>query len=705
MSNQRGERILVAAIIMLLAGVGFLPAQQTPPAPAAPASQKAESASTAEKATAAAPDHAESYYHYMLARRYRELAGIYNRPEFVQRAISEYKLAMAADPGSLFLRVELAELYWRVGQVGDAVQEVQGVLKVNPKDVEAHKLLGNIYLRTMGQPQQADQGAKENLQKAIQQFKIVSELDPSDTDSAVVLGRLYKLNNQDDKAAATFQKVLGAHPNSRQALVSLAQLYVDQGEYDKAIAVLTQFPSDEMGAPLLGMLGYAYGQAGQTDQAVATFKKGLELEPDNEDLRRSYSDVLMAAGKPDAAREQLKKILALDPQDGPTYLRLGQLDRTTGKFDEARQELAKARDLMPDNQEVPYQQALLEDAVGNEAKAIAIVEQLLKDSEQPDGHYSAGQANNRAIFLERLGLIYRSEEKYDKALDAFREILKLGPDQASRAEARIIETLRLAHHPGQAMAQANEAVKKYPKDHSLLMLRASLLGEQGHVDEAVQQLQTLLTGTPDDRDVELVIAQVYSQAKRYPDAQAAAEKALALSPHPQDQVSVHYTLGSIYEREKKYDLAEQEFKKVLATDPLNGAAANYLGYMLADRGVRLEESVKYIKVALETDPNNGAYLDSLGWAYYKLNRLDLAAENLEKAVRLISDDPTIHEHLGHVYLSMGKMREAEQQWERALQDAPKALSSDFTPAQAAKLRKELEALKHRLAKQNKAALP
>jgi len=132
---------------------------------------------------------------------------------------------------------------------------------------------------------------------------------------------------------------------------------------------------------------------------------------------------------------------------------------------------------------------------------------------------------------------------------------------------------------------------------------------------------------------------------------------------------------------------------------LNASAANYLGYMLADRGVRLEESVKYIQKALQLEPNNGAYLDSLGWAYYKMDRCDLAAPHLEKAARLLSDDPTIHEHLGRLYLRMGKDIQAEQEWERALKDWPQAVSTDFDAEEAAKLQKDLEELKHRLAKQ------
>ena len=137
----------------------------------------------------------------------------------------------------------------------------------------------------------------------------------------------------------------------------------------------------------------------------------------------------------------------------------------------------------------------------------------------------------------------------------------------------------------------------------------------------------------------------------------------------------------------------------MEVNPFNASAANYLGYMLADRGVRLEESLKYIQKAIQLEPNNGAYLDSLGWAYYKMNRFDLAEPPLEQAARMISDDPTILEHLGHVYLRMGKENLAVQEWEAALKEWPQAASSDFDAEQAAHLQKELDALKVRLAKQ------
>jgi tetratricopeptide (TPR) repeat protein len=688
-----GRKIAVGISLLLFGVAGLGVGQETPAA--APADKPAEAASSP------APDHSAAYYHYMLARRFRELAGINNRGDFVERAIAEYKKAMEADPDSLFLRVELAELYWRMGRIADAVRDAEAVLKINPDQEDAHRLLANIYWRNLGEAQ-PDKVAKESLRKAIEHFEALSRINPTDNDNYLVLGRLYRLNNQRDKAEEAFRRVLNADPDSRSALASLAQLYFDHGEYEEAIEHLKKIPESDMDSGLIGMLAYAYSQARDYDNAVTTYEKALAQDSDNQELRRAYADALANAGKNVAARTELQKILKQEPDDGPTYLRLGQLDRQEGRFDQARQEFEKAKSLMPDSFEVSYQLVLLEDALGNEDKAIELLQGMIKQSARPEGQYTPAEASNHAIFLERLGRIYSSQEKYDQAIETFKQMGSLGKEQAARAEALVIETLRLSRQPQKAMEAADAAVEKYPQDRSLHMLRATLLGERGRLDEAIQDLRSMLNGTPSDREIHLTVAQVYSQAKHYPEAEAAAEKALSLSTKPDDQEYPRFVLGSIYERQKKYDLAEEQFRQVLAADPLNAAACNYLGYMLADRGVRLDESVKYIQKALELEPNNGAYLDSLGWAYYKMNRFDLAAPHLEKAARLISSDPTIQEHLGHLYLQLGRKRDAEEAWERALKEWPNATSSDFDAEQAARLQKQLDELKANLAKEKSA---
>ena len=125
--------------------------------------------------------------------------------------------------------------------------------------------------------------------------------------------------------------------------------------------------------------------------------------PITPNLRRYYADALLSAGKNAAARVELQKILKSEPDDGLSYKRLAMIDREEGRFDDARQELEKAKSLSPDDLEIPYQQALLESTVGNDDKAIEILQGLVKQSERPGGQYTVPEANNRALFLERLG--------------------------------------------------------------------------------------------------------------------------------------------------------------------------------------------------------------------------------------------------------------------------------------------------------------
>ena len=109
--------------------------------------------------------------------------------------------------------------------------------------------------------------------------------------------------------------------------------------------------------------------------------------------------------------------------------------------------------------------------------------------------------------------------------------------------------------------------------------------------------------------------------------------------------------------------------------------------MFADRGIRLQEARDYIARALEVDPYNGAYLDSLGWVYFKLNQLDLAETNLKKAAEL-TDDPTIYDHLGDLYIELGQYQKARQYYEQAV-----SLSSD---EEHARVVEKLAQLKERL---------
>lgn len=679
----RAGMVLALVAVSACAGVASpqsaLPAQPAKPAEIAPA------------------DHASSYYHFMLARRLEELGFINNSPADVERAISEYKLAIASDPSSLYLRTQLGQLDWRAGRMPDAVAEAQYVLHKDPDNLDAHRLLGDIYLHDLGENQNQQQQSHA-LGEAIHEYEAIARLAPDDTHAAVMLGRLYWLNNQPQKAESAFKQVLGAHPSSASALSYLGKLLMDQGEYREALSTLSKIPDNQRSPSALAMLGMAYSQTGSLDKAISAYKEALGIDPENSDVRRQYADALMRNGKLDAAQQQFERVLKVNSQDGLTYLRLAQLNQAEGHFDKATKLMAQARALLPDDPEVDFQDASLLHATGNDAKAIALLQGLLKNSARADGRYSGGEATNRAAFLERLGMIYRSSHRYPQAIAAFQELAQLGGSQGPRGEGLVIETLQMEGKRQQALEEAQKAVAKYPKSRSLAIAEATLLGSSGQVPEAVAHLKALAPAGG-DAQIQLAIAQVYLNARKYRKAQEVTERVLELADlKPGERENADFMLGAVYDRQKKYGQAEAQFKKVLATDPLNADAFNYLGYMLADRGVELSQSVAYIKKALQIEPQNAAFLDSLGWAYYKMARYDLALPPLEKAAQKLSTDPTVLDHLGSVYLKLGKTKQAAQTWRLALRQFPSTTDTDFTPAQAAKLQKRLSQIERELAK-------
>ena len=136
----------------------------------------------------------------------------------------------------------------------------------------------------------------------------------------------------------------------------------------------------------------------------------------------------------------------------------------------------------------------------------------------------------------------------------------------------------------------------------------------------------------------IALAQMYADANRGADAVTLLQDAAVKFP---SDTTIPFQLGAVYDKLKRFADAVAAFEQVIARDPNNAPALNYLGYMLAERGERLDDSVAYVKKALQIEPNNGSYLDSLGWAYFKSDKLDLAEASLKQA----ADPPG--DQLGH----------------------------------------------------------
>ena len=648
-------------------------------------------------AAPSAPDKAGAYYNFAMGHLYAELAGAYgNRSDYLTKAIEYYRTALKKDPSAAFLAEELTDLYIQAGRIKDAVTEAEDLLKQNPSNVEARRILGRIYTRMIGDAA-AGKIDEQMLRKATEQYQKITETDPRDVDAWLTLGRLYKAASNSVEAEKAYTKALALEPNSEEALTGLAIVYSDVGDTSKAIEKLKQLTDRNPNPRTLMALASSYEQVRDYRTAAQVYRRALELQPDNGRLKRALAQDLLFTEDYDEALKLYNQIVAEEPRDAQAQLRMAEIYRQKRDFTKARAALDKAKELDGNSLEVRYDEVNLLDAEGKPAEAVALLKGVIDDTARKS--YSASEKSNRAMLLERLGMLYRSTNRFPEAVASFRQIVDLDPDGGSRASVQIIDTYRMARDYKAAEQEANAAVRKYPKERMVKMVRASLLADLGRTDEAAAEMRSLLTGER-DRDTWLALAQVYEKGKRYGEEAKALDEAEKLSPSPPDKATVSFMRGAMYEKMKDYDRAEAEFRKVLAMDPDNASALNYLGYMLADRNVRLEEAGRLIGRALELDPQNGAYLDSLGWVNYRMNKLPEAEDLLLRALDKIGNDPTVHDHLGDVYFKQGKTRDAIMQWQASLKEWESASHAESDPAEVAKVTRKLEGAKVRLAKES-----
>lgn len=644
------------------------------------------------------PDKAAAYYNFSMGHLYAELAGAYgNRGEYVAKAIEHYRAAIKADPSASFLSEELAELYIQSGKIRDAVLETEEALKQNPDDLNLRRVLGRIYTRLIGDTQN-NRVNEEMLKKAIEQYTRIAEKAPNDAPTYLMLGRLYKVAQNSPESEKAYKHALELDPNNEEALTGLAMVYADVGDTRSAADLLKKATEKNPSVRTLAALAAAYEQLRDYTNAAATLRKALEMSPGNTEVKRGLAQNLLLSDKLDESLELFQQLASDDPKDAQAQLRISQIYRQQRKFDKAREAAGKAQELDPNSLEIKYNQVNLLEAEGKTPEAIEALQGILVATAKKT--YHTGEKSNRAILMERLGFLYRSSDQFPQAIDAFKQMQELDEESAPRAAIQIVETYRQARDTAKAYEAARTAREKYAKDRSVQAMYAFAAADAGKGAEAEKAARDLVKEKK-DRDSYVTLAQVFDRTRNYPEMAKALDEAEKLSTSQDEKENIYFMRGAMLEKNKKFDAAEAEFRKVLALNPTNASALNYLGYMFADRGVHLTEAHEMIRKAVSQEPNNGAYLDSLGWVLYRMDRLDEAEEYLKKAVERTANDPTVHEHLGDLYSKQGKWREAISEWQRSLKEWEATPKNEYEPQSVAKIQKKLDNAKVRVAKEGK----
>jgi tetratricopeptide (TPR) repeat protein len=652
----------------------------------------------AQAAYPAEPDaRADAYYYFTLGHYYQQEYEASSHAEDANRAIDFFKKAYAIDPNSHQIGEGLAEIYFQSQRIRDAVLEAQSIIAKDADNLPARRLLARIYVRMLGDLSDTS-GQRDTLARAAEQYREIMRLDPADTDAALWLARIYRLQNEHDKAEGVLRALLAHEPENENAVEQLTQLLLDEGKSSEAISILKNILDRAPAPRLWDLYGDAYTQIHDLANAEQAYRKAAEAQPGEITHRRGLAQTLLNEQKYPEALEQYKRLAGMDAEDPNNYLRQAEIYRQLKQLDKAEQNVLLAKQLAPGNLEVIYYESSIYQAEGRFDDAIRVLSDAVA-AVKAQSEFTPSRRRTLAILYQQLGQLYREVSNYSAAVNTFEEMLRLGPEEDRRARAMIIDTYRVARDIPKALDAARKAVEAYPKDRAIRMTQALLLGQNAQTDQAVAQLRQMLDGTANDFEIQLDIAQVQEQGRRWPEAEQAVRAAEKIAPQPSDKETTGFLLGAIFERQKKFDQAEEQFRQVLRANPRNSGALNYYGYMLADRGIRLDEATDMIKRAIAEDPTNPAYLDSLGWAYFKQNKFSEAEEPLRQAASRESHDPTILSHLGDLYAKIGKDNLAEAQWQKSVDEWHRVLPGDFEPDRLAEVELKISALKRRLAQQ------
>ena len=575
--------IRTAKAILLIAALGSAAGAQTAPA----------QASAPPAAAAGAPDdRAGAYYNFAMGRLYAEMAGAQGNREYATRAVKYYQEALKLAPTVAIVADELTELYLHLNRLADAIAVAEDMLKKDPDNVNARRILGSVYMRMA----QNGRDAEASLQKAIEQYKLIAAKEPGDAESWTTLGDLYRAANNSPEAEKAFRAALKADPGNGDALRSLAKLYMDLGDTKSAIESLKAATDKTPNEETLADLGSAYSEMGKHKEAIEVFHQAQDMAPDDDKIAHALADEYLKTSPPqlDEARKIFERLAAANRREVSFPLRLSYIYREQHNLAKAREAADRARQLDPES--IPVRM-------------------------------------NEALQLE-------IEGKLDDAIAVYR-------------------------------AMADD------------------LGHGPSSDEARQERFEVLGQ----------VAEAYEKGKRWPEMAKALDETEKLASTNAEKAGVCFMRGAMLERQKQYDASEKQFRKVLELDPKHSGAMNYLGYMLADRNVRLEEAAQLIAKALDLQPDNGAFLDSMGWVRFRQGKYAEAQGLLERALEHMPD-PTVYDHLGDVYAKLGRTKESIDQWQASLKEAQKPGQSDVDAEEMARVNRKLDEAQAKLAKES-----
>jgi tetratricopeptide (TPR) repeat protein len=445
----------------------------------------------------------------------------------------------------------------------------------------------------------------------------------------LIARRLESEGNTAD-ARTALERAAKADPTSAEIRAELAGFHMRQNDIPEAeTAAREALKLDAANVEahrVLGLIFAAYAESAEENkaeartpeyvkEAISHLEKVAATPGGVTDLNVQYNlgRVYIRAGDTTKAIERLQGVVDQNPYSVQARLSLAQAFSAAERHEEAAGALEPA---VEDEPRLASTLAQFYERAGKQAEATAAYEKALE----------ANPKDLRALLA--MSRAYSAAGQHDKAIDTLARAQAIVPNDAGITAFLVQSYLQAKKYTEAAMLSA-EAQKKHTGDLRFTRLHARALFEAGDRSRGIALMESAMRSAPDDTASHLALADLYVDAGREADAV------------------------------KMLDTAAAKF-------PKDADVLNFLGYLLADRGERLDDAVRLVTRALQIDPGNPSYLDSLGWAHFKRGELADAQRHLAQAAEALPSNSVIQDHYGDLLVRLGKPAEAIAAWTKAL---------------------------------------
>lgn len=492
---------------------------------------------------------------------------------------------------------------------------------------EAHAHYAAGVIREMNDDQKA----------ALDEYCQAALLDPDDESLILEVSRRLLQSKQPERALEIAKHAAAQPDASGQIYARLGLIYSQLGKNEQAAAAnreaIKKSPRSLAGYQNL-FLSYLHNK--QPREALNTLDEAARQPGADADFLISLAELYMSVGaqapaEKDNARAKalatLNRAARLGPITPLLRLKLADGFNLLGESDKAAQLYLEVLKQPP---ELPMVEERVHANLTNiylrnsdHKRATEQLQAILRDDPtNPQVHY----------YLGRLAL---EDKKPAEAADHLSKTLLLSPDLETAYYFLALAQIDL-NQGSEALATLNKARQKFQQSFALEFYTALAYGREKSYAEALQHF---------------VAAEVIAKA----------------TDPSQLNESFYFQLGATCERKGDYDQAEKYFEKSLQLVPNFAEAMNYLGYMWAEHGLKLDKARELIEKAVKAEPKNAAYLDSMAWVLFKLNQPTEALPYALKAAELTEEpDATVYEHLGDIYTALKQAEKAREAWRKSL---------------------------------------